>query len=84
MTESGLGADIRGNKEAEKHGSVGRLPELTEAKIVNPVTGEALPPGQKGELLLRGPAVMKGNETIPITLVAEQYSRRKYFLSRSS
>lgn len=31
-----------------------------EAKIVDPDTGEALPPGQKGELWLRGPSIMQG------------------------
>ena len=44
-------------------GSVGglRLSALLEAKIVDPVTGEILSPGQRGELWLRGPTVMKGN-----------------------
>ncbi|KAI9176256.1 hypothetical protein LWI28_000480 [Acer negundo] len=43
-------------------GSVGglRLSALLEAKIVDPVTGEILSPGQRGELWLRGPNVMKG------------------------
>ncbi|KAK2651069.1 hypothetical protein Ddye_018558 [Dipteronia dyeriana] len=43
-------------------GSVGglRLSALLEAKIVDPVTGETLSPGQRGELWLRGPTVMKG------------------------
>lgn len=31
-----------------------------EAKIVDPDTGEALRPGQKGELWLRGPSIMQG------------------------
>ncbi|OIV89253.1 hypothetical protein TanjilG_24224 [Lupinus angustifolius] len=30
-----------------------------EAKIVDPVTGEALSPGQKVEVRLRGPTIMK-------------------------
>ncbi|KAE8123950.1 hypothetical protein FH972_018865 [Carpinus fangiana] len=46
--------------ESQRHGSVGRLAENMEAKIVDPVTGEALPPGHKGELWLRGPTIMKG------------------------
>ncbi|KAJ4712616.1 4-coumarate:CoA ligase-like protein [Melia azedarach] len=57
LTEGGLAAETR---DAEKLGSVGRLVELMEAKIVDSVSGEALPPGQKGELLLRGPSIMKG------------------------
>ncbi|CAL0319865.1 unnamed protein product [Lupinus luteus] len=53
---SGIGAD-----EAKVHASAGRLSENMEAKIVDPVTGEALSPGQKGEIWLRGPTIMKGH-----------------------
>lgn len=49
-----------GPEEAKRHGSVGRLAENMEAKIVDPATGESLPPGQRGELWLRGPTIMKG------------------------
>ena len=61
MTETG-GAATRmiGTEEIKKHGSTGRLAEHTEAKIVDPDTKEALPPGQRGELWLRGPIIMKG------------------------
>lgn len=48
--------------ESTRYDSVGRLAENMEAKIVDPVTGEALPPGHKGELWLRGPTVMQGDE----------------------
>ncbi|KAI6675467.1 hypothetical protein NL676_003373 [Syzygium grande] len=60
LTESLLGSRMMGPDETKRYGSVGRLSENTEAKIVDPVTGEALPPGCKGELWLRGPAIMKG------------------------
>ncbi|KAE8670336.1 4-coumarate--CoA ligase-like 9 [Hibiscus syriacus] len=61
LTETGGGAArAEGPEEAARYGTVGRLSENTEAKIVDPVTGEALPPGQRGELWLRGPTVMKG------------------------
>ncbi|XP_028766243.1 4-coumarate--CoA ligase-like 9 [Neltuma alba] len=61
LTESGGGATrMIGSEEAKRHGSVGRLAENMEAKIVDPVTGESLPPGQKGELWLKGPTIMKG------------------------
>lgn len=49
-----------GEEEVKKYGSVGRLSEHTEAKIVDPDTREALGPGQRGELWLRGPMIMKG------------------------
>lgn len=51
-------------EESKQLASVGRLAENMEAKIVDPVTGEALPPGHQGELWLRGPIVMKGNTSM--------------------
>ncbi|XP_073123065.1 4-coumarate--CoA ligase-like 9 [Henckelia pumila] len=61
MTETaGAGARTIGPEEATRHGSAGRLSENTEAKIVDPDSGEALPPGKHGELWLRGPAIMTG------------------------
>ncbi|KAG6746137.1 hypothetical protein POTOM_050651 [Populus tomentosa] len=49
-----------GPEERRQLASVGRLSENMEAKIVDPETGEALGLGQRGELWLRGPTVMKG------------------------
>ncbi|KAB1217320.1 4-coumarate--CoA ligase-like 9 [Morella rubra] len=61
LTETGGGAArMIEPEECRRHGSVGRLAENMEAKIVDNVTGEALPPGQRGELWLRGPTIMKG------------------------
>uniref|UniRef100_A0A5B7AUD0 Putative 4-coumarate--CoA ligase-like 9 n=1 Tax=Davidia involucrata TaxID=16924 RepID=A0A5B7AUD0_DAVIN len=61
LTESGGGITrMIGPDESKKHGSVGRIAENMEAKIVDPATGEALPPEQQGELWLRGPTIMKG------------------------
>ncbi|KAG8638719.1 4-coumarate--CoA ligase-like 9 isoform X2 [Manihot esculenta] len=61
LTETGGGATrMIGPEEAKKHGSVGLLVENMEAKIVDPETGVALPPGQRGELWLRGPTIMRG------------------------
>ena len=41
-------------------GSVGTLYRGMEARIVELGTGKPLPPGEEGELLLRGPNIMKG------------------------
>ncbi|KAK8547889.1 hypothetical protein V6N13_123314 [Hibiscus sabdariffa] len=61
LTETVGGATSAiGAEEAAQYGSVGRLAANMEAKIVDPQTGEALPPGLRGELRLRGPIVMKG------------------------
>ncbi|KAJ4960590.1 hypothetical protein NE237_020500 [Protea cynaroides] len=61
LTEStGGAARMVGPDEAKRYGSVGRLTENLEAKIVDPATGEPLPPGQQGELWLRGPIIMRG------------------------
>jgi acyl-CoA synthetase (AMP-forming)/AMP-acid ligase II len=40
--------------------SVGVVLPNTECKIVDPVTGQTLGPGQDGELLFRGPQIMRG------------------------
>ncbi|XP_034832744.1 probable 4-coumarate--CoA ligase 1 [Maniola hyperantus] len=43
-----------------KVGSVGQLVPSTQARVLSLTTSEALGPHQSGELLLRGPQVMKG------------------------
>lgn len=45
---------------AEKSGSIGIPIPNTDAKIVDLLTNEDLPPGRIGELLVRGPQVMQG------------------------
>ena len=50
-----------GPEESNQHPSVGRLNPNMEAKIVDPLTGEAIGPGKRGELWLRGPSIMKGS-----------------------
>lgn len=47
-------------EESVHWGATGRLSGGFEPKIVNPDTGNALPPGKQGELWLRGPSIMKG------------------------
>lgn len=61
LTESTAGIFRPNNmEESRRLGSVGRLMSGCEAKVVDPMTGEALPPGIQGELWVRGPTIMKG------------------------
>jgi len=46
--------------ERRKEGSIGLPWPDTEAKIINSETGEEVPQGEVGELVIRGPQVMKG------------------------
>jgi acyl-CoA synthetase (AMP-forming)/AMP-acid ligase II len=48
-----------------RHGSTGQLVPNTEAKVVDPATGEALGRNQDGELCFRGPQVMRGYLNAP-------------------
>jgi long-chain acyl-CoA synthetase len=48
---------LRGSRRS---GSIGLPYPDTEAGIVNPETGVPLPPGEIGELVVRGPQVMRG------------------------
>ena len=48
-----------------KPGSVGILMPATEARIVDPVSGEDLGPGEEGELWIKGPQVMLGYHNSP-------------------
>ncbi|MEM7534803.1 MAG: alpha/beta fold hydrolase [Chloroflexota bacterium] len=47
-------------KDERKIGSIGIPLPNTDAKIVDMKTGEDLPPGEVGELVIKGPQVMKG------------------------
>jgi fatty-acyl-CoA synthase len=46
--------------DATRFGKCGRPSFYAEVRIVAPETGEALPAGEVGEVLLRGPQVMRG------------------------
>jgi acyl-CoA synthetase (AMP-forming)/AMP-acid ligase II len=48
-----------------RHGSAGQLVPNTEAKVIDPATGEALGRNQDGELCFRGPQVMRGYLNAP-------------------
>ena len=47
-------------RENLRLGSVGPPAPNTECKLVDPASGEELGPNQEGELLVRGPQIMKG------------------------
>ncbi|KAJ6431342.1 hypothetical protein OIU84_018763 [Salix udensis] len=49
-----------GPKESEVTGATGKLVSNYQAKIVDPETGESLPPSRPGELWVRGDTIMKG------------------------
>ncbi|XP_022157857.1 4-coumarate--CoA ligase-like 6 isoform X2 [Momordica charantia] len=61
MTESAAVATRGFNtKKAQNYSSVGLLAPNMEAKVVDCINGSFLPPGRHGQLLLRGPSLMKG------------------------
>nr|AIS92507.1 4-coumarate:CoA ligase 3 [Epimedium sagittatum] len=61
LTETaGVGASTDSLVESRRYGTAGLMSPSMEAKVVDPVTGEALGVNRTGELWLRGPSVMKG------------------------
>ncbi|KAI0213238.1 4-coumarate--CoA ligase 2 [Lamellibrachia satsuma] len=64
MTETGI-VMMPEWDDVSSTGSVGVPCSNTECKIVDPETGKELGPHQNGELLIRGPTVMKGYFNAP-------------------
>lgn len=60
LTEASPVTHINPLEGRRKPGSIGVPIPDTEARIVDLATGEVLPPGEIGELLVRGPQVMQG------------------------
>jgi acyl-CoA synthetase (AMP-forming)/AMP-acid ligase II len=61
LTETGPVLTAHPPEEARiRHGSAGQLLPNTQAKVLDPATGEALGRDQDGELCFRGPQVMAG------------------------
>lgn len=63
-TECSPGVALNG-PGAHREGSIGRLIRDMEARIVDPASGEELPDGEAGLLMVRGPNVMKGYLGMP-------------------
>ncbi|KAM7502795.1 hypothetical protein LguiB_001699 [Lonicera macranthoides] len=71
MTETrGAATGMIGPDETVKYGSTGCPTSNMEANIVDPASGEALPPGQHGELWLRGLMVSPYNKIQPLAFIS--------------
>jgi long-chain acyl-CoA synthetase len=60
LTEAGPVTHANPLNDGHRHGFIGLPLPSTEAKIVDMSSGEDVPPGQIGELLVRGPQLMQG------------------------
>jgi acyl-CoA synthetase (AMP-forming)/AMP-acid ligase II len=61
MTELSPGSHMHPeDPELARPGTVGVLHPSTECRLVDPLTGEDVPEGGRGEIWVRGPQVMKG------------------------
>jgi long-chain acyl-CoA synthetase len=60
LTEASPVTHFNPVKRTDKTGSIGIPLPNTDARIIDLITGEDVPPGQIGELLIRGPQVMQG------------------------
>jgi acyl-CoA synthetase (AMP-forming)/AMP-acid ligase II len=65
MTELTGAASVPRRLAPARSGSVGRLLPCTELRVVDPASGADLPSGETGELLVRGPQVMRGYHDRP-------------------
>ncbi len=65
LTEASPSTHANPHKGERRVGSIGLPLPSTDARIVNLETGEPLPPGAAGELLIRGPQVMQGYWNLP-------------------
>ena len=65
-TEVGIVTQTSWNEAHEKSiSTIGQLLDGMAVKIINPESGETLPPGEKGEICVRSPVIMKGYYNMP-------------------
>ena len=84
LTESTAGASrTMDPEEISNTKSVGRLSGNMEAKIVDPASGDALLPNHKGELWLRGPTIMKGEQCSVLLIIFNALKHSIYLDSGS-
>src|SRR5581483_6529861 len=70
LTEASPVTHVNPPGQGNRPGTIGvPLPD-TEARVIDPNTGEILPDGSVGELLVRGPQVMKGYFNNPTATAA--------------
>ncbi|KAL4968582.1 uncharacterized protein BDV14DRAFT_196884 [Aspergillus stella-maris] len=67
LTECSPGVTHQVHDNDSSCGTVGKLIAGTEARLVSPLTLTDVPPGQEGELWIRGPQVMMGYINDPIS-----------------
>jgi acyl-CoA synthetase (AMP-forming)/AMP-acid ligase II len=60
LSETTVGVSMPDREAGSVPGTVGRVMPNTELRVADPETGRDLGTGQPGELLVRGPQVMKG------------------------
>jgi len=65
LTEASPSTHANPHKGERRLGSIGLPLPSTDARIVDRETGEPLPPGAAGDLLIRGPQVMRGYWNLP-------------------
>jgi acyl-CoA synthetase (AMP-forming)/AMP-acid ligase II len=65
LTETCVGVSMPDRAAGSVPGTVGRVIPNTELRVVDPLTGRDLGPGEPGELLGRGPQVMAGYRNRP-------------------
>jgi acyl-CoA synthetase (AMP-forming)/AMP-acid ligase II len=66
MTETSLAIALGPqNTPQTKSGAAGRIIPNLEARVIDPITGAELGPNERGELLVRGPNIMRGYHNNP-------------------